>query len=195
LTWLSVILFALLAVIYYRFVLNDTIKEGGQARELVEVEAANNLPEFEFRCQTAKLLLECAGLLSENKQASSVSNNYTDRSDFLSKAICVLGSLLAQNDEVIEIWFLTGCAFAAMIPPLTDTAKFYLERANQMLTDIQKALNEESQYVCDSEREDLDEQLEMNATQIQDVQSKLNELPIEVGEDDITNDRIMMDED
>jgi len=41
----------------------------------------------------------------------------------------------------------------------------------------------------------LDEQLEMNATQIQDVQSKLNELPIEVGEDDITNDRIMMDED
>jgi len=174
---------------------NNTIKEGGQARELVEVEAANNLPEFEFRCQTAKLLLECAGLLSENKQASSVSNNYTDRSDFLSKAICVLGSLLAQNDEVIEIWFLTGCAFAAMTPPLTDTAKFYLERANQMLTDIQKALNEESQYVCDSEREDLDEQLEMNATQIQDVQSKLNELPIEVGEDDITNDRIMMDED
>jgi len=180
---------------------NNTIKEEGQgqAQELVEVEAANNLPEFEFRCQTAKLLLECAGLLneSEDRQASSVSdNNYTNKNDFLSKAISVLGSLLAQNDEVIEIWFLTGCAFAAMDPPLTDTAKFYLERANQMLTDIQKALKEESQYACDSEQEELNEQLEMNATQIHDVQSKLNELPTEVGDDhDIANDGIMMEED
>jgi len=178
---------------------NNTIKEEGQAQELLEVEAASNLPEFEFRCQTAKLLLECAGLLSEseNRQASSVSNNnYTNKNDFLSKAICVLGSLLAQNDEVIEIWFLTGCAFAAMVPPLTDTAKFYLERANQMLTDIQKALKEEFQYSCDSEQEELDEQLEMNATQIHDVQSKLNELPTEVGDDhDIANDGIMMEED
>ena len=29
-------------------------------------------------------------------------------------AVQVLGSLLAENDEVIEIWYLMGCAFQAL---------------------------------------------------------------------------------
>jgi len=143
----------------------------GQAQELLEVEAANNLPEFEFRCQTAKLLLECAGLLKESSSSSDQEN------ECISAAISVLGSLLAQNDEVVEIWYLTGCAFAAKHAPLVDTAKFYLERAKEMLTDIQKALKDELQFTVDSERQDLEEQLEMNATQMSDVQSKLDTLP------------------
>jgi hypothetical protein len=84
---------------------------------------------------------------------------------------------------VIEIWYLTGCAFAAKRPALTDTAKFYLERAKEMLTDIQKALKEEEQFIEDSERPDLEEQLEMNGTQMNDVQSKLDELPDELEDD------------
>ena len=170
-------------------------EEEGQSRELLEVEAANNLPEFEFRCNTAKLLLECAGLLKDSrKKTSSTSGTNQEEDECITAAICVLGSLLAQNDEVVEIWFLTGCAFAGKIPPLVDEAKFYLERAKEMLTDIQKALKEESQYVCDSERQDLEEQLEMNATQLQDVQSKLDELPAELEEVDTTNDKLMMEE-
>ena len=143
----------------------------GQAQELLEVEAANNLPEFEFRCQTAKLLLECAGLLKEGSSSSYQEN------ECISAAISVLGSLLAQNDEVVEIWYLTGCAFAAKHAPLVETAKFYFKRAKEMLTDIQKALKDELQFSDDSEREDLKEQLEMNATQLSDVQSKLDTLP------------------
>ena len=158
--------------------IDETVKEGDQAKELKEVEAANNLPEFEFRCQTAKLLLECAELLKERSNSMDDSSNNSDQSDeCIVAAISVLGSLLAQNDEVIEIWYLTGCAFAAKKPPLAEAARFYLERAKEMLTDIRKALKEEERFVDDSERSDLEEQLEMNSTQMNDVQSKLNELP------------------
>jgi hypothetical protein len=161
----------------------DKVQEEEQAQELVEVEAANNLPEFEFRCQTAKLLLECAGLLNESRNSMDISSHHSDQEDeCIAAAICVLGSLLAQNDEVIEIWFLTGCAFAAKKPPLTDTARFYLERAKEMLADIRKAFKEELQFVDDSERPDLEERLEMNVIQMNDVQSKLDELP-DKGED------------
>ncbi|VEU35780.1 unnamed protein product [Pseudo-nitzschia multistriata] len=150
---------------------DDDAASKGQAQELLEVEAANNLPEFEFRCQTAKLLLECAGLDREESGGTDQAN------ECIAAAISVLGSLLAQNDEVIEIWYLTGCAFAAKQPPLVDAAKFYLERAKEMLTDIQKALKDELQYADDSEKQELQEQLEMNATQMSDVQSKLGALP------------------
>mmetsp|Transcript_43 Transcript_43/g.77 ORF Transcript_43/g.77 Transcript_43/m.77 type:complete len:437 (-) Transcript_43:4170-5480(-) len=143
----------------------------GQAQELLEVEAANNLPEFEFRCQTAKLLLECAGLVKGDGSRSD------QEKQCISAAISVLGSLLAQNDEVIEIWYLTGCAFAAKQPPMVETAKFHLERAKEMLTDIQKALKDEVQYSDESERQDLEDQLAMNATQMKDVQTKLDQLP------------------
>ena len=163
---------------------DDKVQEVGQAQELLEVEAANNLPEFEFRCQTAKLLLECAELLRESGNCMEDSMGPPNQADeCVTAAISVLGSLLAQNDEVVEIWYLTGCAFAAKKPPLTDTAKFYLEQAKKMLTEIQKALKEETQFVGDSERPELEERLKMNATQMSDVQSKLDALPSDEGED------------
>lgn len=163
-----------------------------KAQELVEVEAANNLPEFEFRCQTAKLLLECAGLLKESSNNMDISSTHADQEDeCVAAAISVLGSLLAQNDEVIEIWYLTGCAFAAKNPPLSDAAKFYLERAKEMLSDIRKALKEEGQFIDDSERPGFEEQLEMNAVQMNDVQSKLDELPDEV--EDASSENMMED--
>jgi len=169
------------------------VQEEVQVQELIEVEAANNLPEFEFRCQTAKLLLECAGLLKESSNSMDISSNYSSQEDeCITSAISVLGSLLAQNDEVIEIWYLTGCAFAAKKPPLIDTAKFYFERAKEMLTDIRKALKDEAQFIDDSELPDLEEQLEMNATQMNDVESKLDELPDDV--EDRSGDKIMDDD-
>jgi hypothetical protein len=167
----------------------DDDKAEHTAKELVEVEAANNLPEFEFRCQTAKLLLECAGLLNEKRQQDPVT---PQENECISAAISVLGSLLAQNDEVIEIWYLTGCAFAAKTPPLVDESRFYLERAQEMLTDMEKALKEETEFVDDEEeKNDLMEQLEMNSAQIQDVQSKLDEL----GPDENSEEGDEMEED
>jgi tetratricopeptide (TPR) repeat protein len=167
-----------------------------EAKELLQLDAANNLPEFEFRCQTAKILLECAGLLKATRHegggdistaaTSSVadiggsctqSSPAQQEAECVSAAISVLGSLLAQNDEVVEIWYLTGCAFAAKFPtPLVDEARFYLDRAKEMLTEIRKSLQEEALMADASEQDDVEEQLEMNATQLQDVQTKLDEL-------------------
>jgi len=159
--------------------------EEERAKELVEVEAANNLPEFEFRCQTAKLLLECAGLLKKKRHQSGDALVTTQEEDCISAAISVLGSLLAQNDEVVEIWYLTGCAFAAKTPPLVETALFYLNRSEEMLTDIRNALQQEAQFVGDEEeRKELMEQVEMNSAQMQDVQSKIAELAAAHGDDD-----------
>jgi len=150
------------------------------AVELKEVDAANNLPEFEFRCQTAKLLLECASLMREAQPLSSTSDPQEDQC--LAAAISVLGSLLAQNDEVIEVWFLTGCAFAAKRPPFFDAARYHLDRAMEMLQDIKKALEQEVAFADGDELMDLQGQLDENKVQMEDVQAKLAELGVD-GED------------
>lgn len=167
----------------------DDDDENEHARELLEVDAANDLPEFEFRCQTAKLLLECAALLKAKRQnqvdaiAGSPGNGVELANEYfrqeckcISAAVSVLGSLLAQNDEIIEIWYLTGCAFAAKTPPSADAASYYLERAKEMLTKIRESLQQDLQYAGDSEKEELQDELELNATQMQDVQNKLDEI-------------------
>jgi tetratricopeptide (TPR) repeat protein len=146
-----------------------------EAMELKEVDAANNLPEFEFRCQTAKLLLECAELLKESPPPPS---GPSQEDQCLSAAVSVLGSLLAQNDEVVEIWFLTGCAFASKRPPLVDPAKFYLDRTMEMLQDIKKALEQEVKFADQEDLADLKEELEENGVQIEDVAAKLAELGV-----------------
>ncbi|KAL3903810.1 MAG: hypothetical protein SGARI_005216 [Bacillariaceae sp.] len=140
------------------------------AKELLEVDAANNLPEFEFRCQTAKILLECADICKKRNDMANVTK-CTDA------AISVLGSLLAQNDEVVEIWYLTGCAFAAKMPPIVDAANFYLDHAKEMLTELRKNLEAELEFADDdSERTYLEQEIETNAAQMDDVVSKLTEL-------------------
>lgn len=165
-------------------------EEQEQAKELVEVDAANNLPEFEFRCQTAKILLECADVLSKRRhsdsKASSTAVSIRER-QCVDAAISVLGSLLAQNDEVVEIWYLTGCAFAAKTPPLADAALFYLERAQAMLADIRKGLTQELQFVDDEERMELEQELELNGEQMKDVSVKMDQMRcIAVDEEDAT---------
>ncbi|KAG7337582.1 hypothetical protein IV203_019839 [Nitzschia inconspicua] len=152
-------------------------EEAEQADELLEVEEANNLPEFEFRCQTAKILLECADLLSKKRRSNENPSAVTiQETQCIDAAISVLGSLLAQNDEVVEIWYLTGCAFAAKDPPLADTALFYLQRAQTMLTDIRKGLSQELQFAEEIEREELEQELELNEEQMNDVMAKLTEM-------------------
>lgn len=149
-------------------------KMGEEAVELKEVDAANNLPEFEFRCQTAKLLLECAAVLKESSAPPVSLQPNSQEDQCLSAAISVLGSLLAQNDEVIEIWYLTGCAVAAK--SLSDSARFYFDKAMQMLQDTKKELEQEAKFADQQELEELQEQLEENRVQIEDVQAKLSEL-------------------
>lgn len=130
------------------------------AVELVRVENVQTLPEFEFRCETAKILLECASLDQKADEC-------------LQAAIDVLGSLLAENDEVVEVWVLAGNAFAALMN--TELAKYYWERALEMLVTVQKSLEEQQQMGVedDDDEEELHQELEEVVCQIEAVKSKL----------------------
>jgi hypothetical protein len=145
-----------------------------QATELVEPEAVRNLPGFEFRCQTAKLLIECAGVLKEEKQGDPREAQCTQA------AVDVLGSLLAENDEVAEIWYLTGDAFAAMNPPNVELAAHYWETTEEMLTSVKESLEQgclETQDEDEEEAHDLRVQLDEVTLQLNEVRTKLAELP------------------
>ena len=150
----------------------------GQALELKEVDAATNLPEFEFRCQTAKILLECAGLLRGENEETKTDVSRKQEHECINAAISVLGSLLAQNDEVVETWYLMGCAYTlATIPGAAAAARHYLLRAKEMLLQIQKSLQQEAQYSSSmDDGEEIQIELTNNASQVQDVQTKLDEL-------------------
>ena len=117
----------------------DDSEEGhAQAVELTNVDAANNLPNFDFRCQSAKLLMECATVLKAAQGSeSTVAEKATECSD---AAVQVLASLLAEDDEVIEVWYLMGCAFAAAFPPDLDAAAQYWGRALELLIKVKNHL-------------------------------------------------------
>lgn len=79
-------------------------------------EQTDSLPPFEFRTTTAKLLIEC-GCGVEGVTAE-------ESARLLDAAIAVLGSLLAENDEVVETWFLLGCAMmATQVSSASDLAR------------------------------------------------------------------------
>lgn len=150
------------------------LQKNGEARtqavELVDVDAANNLPSFEFRCQSAKILLECAAALKEeNNEASEVPEQAVQCSD---AAIQVLGSLLAENDEVIEVWYLMGCAFEVVSD--LDAASQFWERTLEMLLKLKERLEMSS-----NDGEEQDELQDVNI-QIEDVRKKLEETGHEV---------------
>lgn len=127
-----------------------------KARELLEVDAASTLPEYSFRLQTAKIMLECSSLVDASiKERCSES------------AIQVLGSLMAENDEVIEVWYLLGCAFMSCTPPSQDSARHYWENAIEMLTKAKEQL--------EHSEEDIHE-LEVVQSQLEEVTKKLVEL-------------------
>lgn len=140
-------------------------KKDDEAVEFTEIDAADNLPGYEFRCQTAKLLLECA---------SSSENESTTKQQCVQAAIHVLGSLLAEEDEVVEVWYLLGCAFDMMQQPThPDLAQHYWESALQMLLKVQEQLKQEVDYEDD---DDVLEQLTEVEGQIQEIQNKLQRL-------------------
>lgn len=153
-----------------------------KSRELVDVEAADSLPEYSFRCQTAKIMLECASLLDN---ADNDTKNQCAES-----AIQVLGSLLAENDEVIEVWYLLGCAFMACTPSNDDSAHYYWESALSMLLkvkeDLEKSLEED---------EDANDEYELEVveSQIIEVKKKLGTYTDESSEHEEDDADMMQD--
>lgn len=151
-----------------------------KSRELVDVEAASSLPEYNFRCQTAKIMLECASLLKDDN--SGVSNDDTINR-CAESAIQVLGSLLAENDEVIEVWYLLGCAFMACSPPLLESAHYYWENALTMLNKAKEGLGQSIEYENDDDG-CIENELEAIECQIIEVKKKLGKYEDGKGEED-----------
>jgi hypothetical protein len=139
------------------------VEQEAKSRELVDVEAASSLPEYHFRCQTAKIMLECASLIRNGESDATETSNQCVES-----AIQVLGSLLAENDEVIEVWYLLGCAFMASTPSNLESAHHYLENALSMLTKAKEDLEES---LGDDENDE--NELEAIECQIIEVKKKL----------------------
>lgn len=159
--------------------------DGGKSKrsaELEEVDAADSLPSFDFRCQTVKLLLECAAPPSteENEQAkvqASWKNMDQERIKCYDASVQVLGSLMAENDEVPEVWYLLGCAY--MGSGNKELASDYWTSALEMLTKIQKEMekaSEEADMQDDDENEELDMQIQSISCQMEEIRSKLEDI-------------------
>lgn len=88
--------------------------DGQCALEITDHSAVQSLPSFEFRAQTVKILLECANVLKEPANGLDQNNEglllpsslLQLRKTCLDHAVDVSGSLLAENDEVIEVFDL-----------------------------------------------------------------------------------------
>jgi hypothetical protein len=154
------------------------------AKELTELGAVQDLPGFEFRCQTVKLLLECAGIPPEHQETSEEeAQEAGKRQQCAQAAIDVVGSLLAENDEVIEIWCLAGDASAALQE--TAQAAEYWQRGLDMLTAVHESLEQQQQQfmmsdASEEEEDDVQQQLDEVICQIEELRTKLDE----VGQDE-----------
>lgn len=151
--------------------------------ELTEVDAVDSLPSFEFRSQTAKLLLECAAeeektddnIENHQKQPPHLGKQQQERQFCKRAAIHVLGSLLAENDEVPECYYLLGCAFMAAANE--ELASYYWSRALELLTSVQKELEKAAEETdMDDDDDELEAQMQAIACQIEEISSKLEEI-------------------
>mmetsp|Transcript_15893 Transcript_15893/g.22644 ORF Transcript_15893/g.22644 Transcript_15893/m.22644 type:complete len:302 (+) Transcript_15893:827-1732(+) len=155
----------------------ENLPGNGMPKELDEslLRAAQTLPGFEFRCQSVKILLECADILQhtiESKEYdtdSKIDIYIKDRSSCVEAAIQVLGSLMAENDEVVEIWFLLGCAFKASTPPNLQASKYYWESSLNMLQKVKEGV----EIDCTME----DELIDLNS-KINEVEERLKSLEL-----------------
>jgi tetratricopeptide (TPR) repeat protein len=187
------------------------IKEDSQqhptaARELSNLPAVQELPSYEFRCQTAKQLLECCGLLRDEATPATLSAGESDdqlkcnpktgpeartgetsvtAAECSQAAVHVLGSLLAENDEVVEIWCLLGDAFALLDPPAPSLSRHYWSRAVEMLNVVHEGIVRDLRETTDqSESDAMEAEAEEISAQIEDLQFKISELPRDADDDD-----------
>lgn len=156
-----------------------------QAKELLHDDLVQSLPGFEFRCQMVKIMLEAASVAESVDEAT--------RTHCRKSAITVLGSLMAENDEVIEIWSLLGDAFASI--GSNDEAASYWQGAADMLSQLKKSIEDDMQASSAMQDEDDDDgqaeqreeemqhQLDDVMCQLDDIRRKLSEIETNEEED------------
>jgi len=153
---------------------NDVAMED-RAKELSHVDAVQSLPGFEFRCQMVKIMLEAA--------AVSEKADISERNACQHAAIFVLGSLMAENDEVIEVWALLGDAFAAIAS--NEEAVAYYQSAFDMLNQLKQSIEDDMQTSnsmedddddADQREDEMQQQLDDVMCQLDDVRRKMAEV-------------------
>jgi hypothetical protein len=174
-----------------------------------EMEQVQALPDFAFRCQTSKLLLECAhhcaaaaagGAASAVVASATVERPTMDTQrpvaalDCAQAAVAVLGSLVAENDEVVEIWSLLGDAVSlvdqqqsAALPgqPSPSLGRIYWERALEMLLVVQENLEEEirhGSYMSNQDASSIEDSEDALQLQLDDVLGRIEDLRAKLGE-------------
>jgi hypothetical protein len=167
-----------------------------EAQELMNTEEALQLPGHEFRVQTAKLLLECANslILPPSDTNTSLAEGDTEADASAKKlgnqcaeaALQVLGSILAENDEVIEVWYLLGSAAMASCPPSPDMAMHHWSRALEMLEACLQQMEDSdgAGMMVEEEGDGRDEEIEMMQNQLADVKQRITEIEHLVGEEE-----------
>ena len=162
---------------------DDGNEEDDVAIELQNFDEVNALPNFEFRCQSAKLLFECASILlsPEEQQTPAISDAIANDipNKCLESSILILGSLLAENDEVIEIWYFLGSAFASL--KQDDMAHYYYERTLDMLGKVKEDLERDGGI--DDDDEEGQSELQDICERIESVQDKLKCLDVSMEEE------------
>jgi len=138
-------------------------------------EAADRLPGFDFRIQTAKILLECAD--SRNEEIAMEEEERHKGNQCAEAAIQVLGSLMAENDEVIEIWYLLGCAAMATSPsPNPEMAMYHWTKATDMLNKVKLELQEKLSEARNEDTEDIQQEMEMINSKLEEIKSKQDDI-------------------
>jgi tetratricopeptide (TPR) repeat protein len=139
---------------------DDDTDNPHMAVELTALEHVQSLPPIEFRISTSKLLLECAGTLPYYADPNGATNDNPmdthpvgvddddvrngiateQQQEYAVMAMDVIGSCLAEQDEMYECWILLG---DAMIFLEKESAWSYWNRALQILRPIQQQLQHE----------------------------------------------------
>jgi tetratricopeptide (TPR) repeat protein len=157
------------------------------ANELTALEHVQSLPPIEFRCQTIKLLLECADTLPYQEAADEDNGEKSlDKRDWIttpqqqyyaSAAVDVIGSCLAEQDEIVEMWLLLG---DTMVFLEKEMAPQYWLRALDILNPIRKELEEEQRMMVPDPNTDalddedpLQQQLESIISEMENLQERL----------------------
>ena len=111
-----------------------TIREKLAARTVIEEMTGTDIPddvkdapELEFYIATAKYMVECAAVVPA----------------LADHAMELVTSLLHDDDENIELWYIMGVAALSCRPPDTEGARYHLETAKTMMETLLENMTEQ----------------------------------------------------
>ena len=170
---------------------SDTRRENDpdMAIELTALDHVQSLPPVEFRISTSKLLLECAGTLATTADTTTDGSDQNvrdciatpEQQEYAVMAMDVIGSCLAEQDEMYECWILLG---DAMIFLEKESAWSYWNRALQILLPIQQQLqqelrdagdhNESGNHNDDDDEDPIQQQLDTILVELDQLQERMD---------------------